>query len=57
MSSALTEIDIPALENSMRRRAAYRRAALEGCSVYDLGKPGEAAAAEVEAIIQEVFEL
>jgi len=56
MRHALMEIDIPALDNSLRRRAAYRRAALEGCSVYDLGKPGEPAAAEVEAIIQEVFE-
>ncbi|OOG24944.1 cobyrinic acid a,c-diamide synthase [Thioalkalivibrio denitrificans] len=56
MRHALTEIDIPALDSSLRRRAAYRRAALEGCSVYDLGKPGEAAAAEVESIIEEVFE-
>ncbi|MBS3799739.1 MAG: AAA family ATPase [Thioalkalivibrio sp.] len=54
MKHALMEIDIPALEQTLRRRAIYRRSALEGCSVYDLGKPGEAAAAEIEAIIEEV---
>jgi len=54
MRHALMEIDIPALEQTLRRRAIYRRSALEGCSVYDLGKPGEAAAAEIEAIIEEV---
>lgn len=54
MKHALMEIEIPALENHLRRRAIYRRSALEGCSVYDLGKPGESAAAEIEAIIEEV---
>jgi len=54
MKHALMEIDIPALEQTIRRRAIYRRSALEGSSVFALGKPGEAAAAEVEAIIEEV---
>lgn len=54
MKHALMEIDIPALEQTLRRRAIYRRSALEGSSVYDLGKPGQAAAAEIEAIIEEV---
>lgn len=55
MKHALMEIDIPALEQHLRRRAIYRRAALEGSSVYDLGKPGLAAADEIDAIIDEVL--
>ena len=54
MKHALMEIDIPALEQTIRRRAIYRRSALEGSSVFDLGKPGVAAAAEMDAIIEEV---
>lgn len=55
MKHALMEIDIPALEQHLRRRAIYRRAALEGSSVYDLGKPGLAAVDEIDAIIDEVL--
>ncbi len=55
MQEALTEFDIPALKNGIRRRAIYRNAAIEGASVYDMGKRGEAAAEEIDEIIKEVL--
>lgn len=55
MQSAMKEFSIPALGHGLARRASYRHAAMEGCSVYDLGKRGAAAAAEIEAIIEEVL--
>ena len=54
MQEALAEFEIPALANGLRRRAVYRSAALEGASVYDLGR-GKHAAAEIDAIIDEVL--
>lgn len=55
MHDALAEFGIPVLEAVIRRRAAYRGAALEGVSVYQLGSRGAVAAAEIEAIINEVI--
>ncbi|ALP52851.1 cobyrinic acid a,c-diamide synthase [Candidatus Tenderia electrophaga] len=55
MKQALEEFDIPALNSHLRRRAIYRNAALEGLSVYCMGKRGEPAAAEIDAIIEEVL--
>ncbi len=55
MREALEEFDIPVLEAVMRRRAVYRGAALDGVSVYQLGGRGIQAAAEIEAVINEVI--
>ena len=55
MREAVAEFDVPVLAASMQRRAAYRTAAVEGQSVYGLGKRGLAAAADIEAIIEEVL--
>jgi len=55
MQQALEEFDIPALKEGMRRRAIYRNAAVEGASVYCMGKRGEAAASEIDDIIKEVL--
>ena len=55
MREALGEFDIPILQASMQRRAAYRSAAVEGISVYGLGKRAQAAVADMEAIIEEVL--
>lgn len=55
MQSAMKEFSVPALRHGLARRASYRHAALEGCSVYDLGARGRAAADEIEAIIEEVL--
>jgi len=55
MKDALHEFDIPALEGGVRRRAAYRNAAVDGVSVFCMGKRGEAAAQEINHIIEEVL--
>jgi len=55
MHEALTEFGLPVLNATLRRRAAYRGAALEGVSVYQMGNRGAQAAAEIEAIINEVI--
>lgn len=55
MESTMKEFSIPALGHGLARRASYRHAALEGCSVYDLGARGQAAADEIEAIIEEML--
>ena len=55
MQQALTEFDIPALEAGLRRRAIYRNAAIEGGSVYCVGKQGRAAVDEIEALLEEIL--
>lgn len=55
MQQALSEFDIPALTNVLSRRAIFRHCALEGSSVYCIGKRGEPAAQEIDAIIEEVL--
>ncbi len=55
MKEALDEFDIPALKGGVRRRAIYRTAAVEGASVYCMGKRGQAAAQEIDDIIEEVL--
>ena len=55
MQQALSEFNIPALDNHLRRRAIYRNSALEGASVFCMGKRAEPAVQEVSAIIEEVL--
>lgn len=55
MHDALAEFGIPVLNAAIRRRAIYRGAALEGVSVFEMGGRGALAAAEIEAIINEVI--
>ena len=55
MGGALQEINIPVLHHRLSRRASYRTAALEGCSVYDLGYRGQVASEEMDNIIDEVL--
>ncbi len=55
MRQALEEFDIPALESCLRRRAIYRNSALEGSSVYCMGKRGEPASQEIDALIEEIL--
>jgi chromosome partitioning protein len=57
MHEALANFELPALKNGLARRAAFRSAALEGCSVYRLGKRGASAVNDIEAIIEEVLNL
>ena len=55
MREAVAEFDVPVLTASMQRRAAYRSAAVEGMSVYGLGKRGQTAVADIETIIEEIL--
>ncbi len=55
MQNALAEFDIPSLESCIRRRAIYRTSAIEGNSVFGMGKRGQAAVEEIESIIKEVI--
>lgn len=55
MREAVAGFDVPVLTASMQRRAAYRTAAIEGQSVYGLGKRGMQAVADIEAIIEEIL--
>lgn len=55
MHEALADFEVPALTNGLARRAAFRSAALEGCSVYGLGRRGASAVQDIEAIIEEVL--
>ena len=55
MRDALIEFGMPVLDTGLRRRAAYRNAALEGLSVYQMGGHGTSAVEEMEAIIEEVI--
>ena len=55
MHEALAEFGVPVLTAALRRRAAYRSAALDGVSVYQMGSRGAQAAAEIEAVINEVI--
>ena len=55
MREAVAEFDVPVLVAAMQRRAAYRTAAVEGQSVYGVGKRGQQAVSDIEAIIEEVI--
>lgn len=50
----LGEIALPVADTAVRRRAVYRNSALEGKSVFDVGKRGADAAAELNSLIHEV---
>lgn len=55
MTEALAEFGLPVLHATLRRRAAFRTAALDGVSVYQMGGRGAPAAADIEAIINETL--
>lgn len=57
MREALAEFGLPVLRSQLCRRGAYKTAALEGVSVYELGGRGRAAAAEIDSVIEEVLAL
>ena len=55
MQQAVAEFDVPLLQATVQRRAAYRSAAVEGVSVYGLGSRGALAVEDIEAIIEEIL--
>ena len=52
---ALSEISLPVANTALRRRAIYRNSALEGKSIFDMGRRGEDAAEELKQLIQEII--
>ncbi len=54
MQHALADFGLPLLRAVVRRRAVYRVAALDGVSVFQMGARGQAAADEIQAIIEEL---
>ena len=52
---AMDELGLPTLKTTVRRRAAFRNAALTGATVYAIGSRGSAAVEEIEAVITEVL--
>lgn len=52
---ALAELDLPVAATGIRRRAVYRASALEGKSIYAMGRRGSAAAEELNQLIDEVL--
>lgn len=54
MGVALAGLELPALGCVVRRRAAFRTAALEGRSVYQMGFRGRDAAREIDQVILEI---
>jgi chromosome partitioning protein len=51
---AVSEIGLPVANTALRRRAIYRSSALEGKSVYDMGRRGADATTELEQLIEEI---
>lgn len=51
---AVSEIGIPVADAMIRRRAVFRSSALEGKSIYEVGRRGDAAIEEIEKLIQEI---
>ena len=49
MNEALTDCGLPLLASTIRLRAAFRTAALDGVSVFQMGRRGAPAAAEVHS--------
>jgi len=56
MGKALAGLALPVLGCVVRRRAAFRTAALDGVSVYQLGFRGREAAREIDQVINEVLQ-
>jgi chromosome partitioning protein len=55
MRDALAELSLPVAETAIRRRVAYRSSVLDGRTVVDTGKRGNAAAEEISQLIDEVL--
>ncbi|MGB5735701.1 MAG: ParA family partition ATPase [Thiohalocapsa sp.] len=56
MPDAVAELDLPVAATALRRRSIHRHCVLEGRSVFQAGRRGEAAAAEINDLIGEMFD-
>lgn len=55
VKEAMEELGLPSLRAMVRRRAAFRNAALTGATVYAIGRSGTSAVEEIESVITEVL--
>ncbi|KAA6183473.1 ParA family protein [Thiohalocapsa marina] len=55
MPEAAAELDLPVARTGIRRRSIHRHCALDGRSVYQAGKRGAEAAAEIDDLIAEII--
>ena len=55
MPEAVAELDLAVATTTLRRRSIHRHCVLEGRSVFEAGRRGEAAAAEINDLIGEMF--
>jgi len=53
---AVQEIGVPVADAMIRRRAIFRSSALDGKSVYEAGRRGDAAVEEIEFLIEEIVQ-
>ena len=53
---AVKEIGVPVADAMIRRRAIFRSSILEGKSVYETGKRGDAAVEEIDGLIEEILQ-
>jgi chromosome partitioning protein len=56
MPDAVSELDLPVARTSLQRRSIHRLCVLEGRSVFQTGRRGAAAAAEINELIAEIFD-
>ncbi len=55
MRDAVTEFRVQVAEAAIRRRAVYRNSILEGRTVFDMGRRGDAAVKEIRGLLDEVL--
>jgi chromosome partitioning protein len=55
VADVLKQLSIPNLETQIRRRVVFRNAILDGRSVFEAGKKGQDAAAEISAVLKEIL--
>jgi len=56
LPGAVAELDLPVATTALRRRSIHRHCVLEGRTVYQAGRRGADAAAEIDHLLAEVFD-
>ncbi|MBK5968679.1 MULTISPECIES: ParA family partition ATPase [Thiorhodovibrio] len=55
MPEAVAELDLPVAQAMLRRRSIHRHCALEGRTIFQSGRRGAEAVAEIDQLIEEIF--
>ena len=56
LPEVVAELDLPVAATALQRRSIHRQCVLEGRSVFQAGRRGEAAADEITALLAELFD-